>query len=251
MKPLNLDDVREYVNVNIEYFYQHQIASLEQLKLSHLLQRNPHLFMSRDVLRVGDLMKDLLMTFLASSEDQHFTSFLRGLALFVGSKACDAHKSAAPGVDLEFVNQGTHYIVCVKSGLNWETSSQHEKTVQDLDKTVIQAEQASEELKIQPVLGICYGKMFTTYTPDGYLKVVGQNFWHLISENESLYTEVVVPIGDRARKYDEAFDLKRACALNRFTKEFLETFCDDTNGTDWMKLLTFNSGNYDLEGFPQ
>jgi hypothetical protein len=50
MKPLNLDDVREYASTNIEYFYQCRIASLKQLKLSRLLQRNPYLFGSKDIL---------------------------------------------------------------------------------------------------------------------------------------------------------------------------------------------------------
>ncbi|MCP4361921.1 MAG: hypothetical protein GY796_28245, partial [Chloroflexi bacterium] len=39
----------------------------------------------------------------------------------------------------------------------------------------------------------------------GYLKVVGQNFWYLISENKDLYTDIIEPIGYRAKQHNEAF----------------------------------------------
>jgi len=114
MNLLNLDDVCEYVNTNIVYFHQRRIASLEQLTLNRLLQKNPYLFKAKSITTAGDLMKDLLAAFLSSSEEKHFGDFLEGLALFVAGKTCDAHKSAAPGVDLEFVNRDTHYIVSIK-----------------------------------------------------------------------------------------------------------------------------------------
>ena len=37
--------------------------------------------------------------------------------------------------------------------------------------------------------------------------------------------------------------------VNRFTKEFIDRFCDDTGAIDWVKLVGFNSGNYDLDKF--
>ncbi len=251
MKPLNLDDVREYASTNIEYFYQCRIASLKQLKLSRLLQRNPYLFGSKDILIAWDLMEDLLTRFLTSSEDKYFTNFLKGLAFFVADKTCNARKSAMPGVDLEFVNHGTYYIVSVKSGLNWENSSRHRKFVQGLGKATSQVRQEQVTLAVQPVLGICYGKMHTTNTPDGYLKVVGRNFWYLISESETLYTDIIEPIGYRIREYIDTFDLRDSGILNRFTKEFMEKFCNDTGTIDWLKVVTFNSGNYDLEELSQ
>lgn len=118
MKPLNLDDVCEYVNANIVHFHQRRIASLEQLTLNRLLQKNPYLFKAKNIAAPWDLIEDLLSAFLSSSEEKHFGDFLEGLALFVASKTCDAHKSAAPGVDMEFVNRDTHYIVSIKSGPN-------------------------------------------------------------------------------------------------------------------------------------
>ena len=37
--------------------------------------------------------------------------------------------------------------------------------------------------------------------------------------------------------------------INRFTKLFIDKFCDDMGTIDWVKLVEFNSGNYDLDKF--
>jgi hypothetical protein len=50
-------------------------------------------------------------------------------------------------------------------------------------------------------------------------------------------------------KYNDAFDKEKARVVNRFTKEFIGRFCDDTGAIDWVKLVGFNSGNYDLDTF--
>lgn len=40
-----------------------------------------------------------------------------------------------------------------------------------------------------------------------------------------------------------------ARAANRFTLEFIGGFCDESGAIDWVKLVEFNSGNYDLDEF--
>lgn len=117
-----------------------------------------------------------------------------------------------------------------------------------LQKAVIRVKQSQHGANVQPVLGICYGKTRTNYLR-GYLKVVGQNFWYLISENEDLYTDIIEPIGYRAKEHNDAFDKEKAGVVNRFTKEFIDRLCDDTGAIDWVKLVGFNSGNYDLDKF--
>lgn len=99
------------------------------------------------------------------------------------------------------------------------------------------------------MLGICYGKAKTGYLR-GYLKVVGQNFWYLISENKNLYTDIIEPIGYRAEELNEAFIQEQTRITDRFTRQFIERFCDETGAIDWVKLVEFNSGNYDLDRFP-
>ena len=114
---------------------------------------------------------------------------------------------------------------------------------------VIRVRQSRIATRVEPVLGICYGKTRTAYTKRGYLKVIGQNFWYLISENKNLYTDIVEPIGHRAKEHNNAFEKEKDKIINRFTREFLTEFCDPSGVIDWVKLVQFNSGNYDLDQF--
>ena len=249
MRPLDLDKVREYVNSNILYFHQRRITLLEQLALNRLLQKNPYLFKAKHITTAGELIESLLGAFLSSSEEKLFGDFLEGLAVFIAGQTCGGHKSAAQGVDLEFINTGVHYVVSIKSGKNWGNSLQHQRLAQDLRNAVIRIRQSHTALNVQPVLGICYGKTRTNYMKAGYLKVVGQNFWYLISENKDLYTDIIEPIGYRAREHNEVFYTEHGKVINRFTRQFIEGFCDGSGAIDWVKLVEFNSGNYDLDEF--
>ena len=248
MKPLNLDDIREYVNENIVDFHRRKIKSLEELRLEKLLTKNPYLFKAKNIDTAGELITNLLEAFLSSSEEKLFGDFLEGLAVFIAQKTCEGHKSTAPGVDLEFFNRSVHYVVSVKSGPNWGNSSQQTKLERDLQTAVARVKQLKRGTNIQPVLGICYGKTKTSYVR-GYLKVVGQNFWYLISENKDLYTDIIEPIGHRAKEHNENFIGERSRVINLFTKQFIDRFCDSTGAIDWVKLVEFNSGNYDLDEF--
>ena len=248
MNPLDLDEVREYVNENVVDFHQRRIGSLEELRLEKLLKKNPYLFKAKNIITAGELITGLLEAFLSSSEEKLFGDFLEGLAIFIAQKTCDGHKSAAPGVDLEFFNKNVHYVVSVKSGTNWGNSSQQSKLEQDLKNAVVRVKQSNRGANVQPVLGICYGKTKTSYVR-GYLKVVGQNFWYLISEDRDLYTDIIEPIGHKAKEHNETFLLERSRVINRFTKLFIDKFCDDRGTINWVKLVEFNSGNYDLDKF--
>lgn len=248
MESLNLDDVREYVNQNIVDFHRRRIKSLEELTLVKLLRKNPYLFKAKNINTAGQLIDGLLNAFLSSSEEKLFGDFLEDLAVFVAGKTCNGHKSAATGVDLEFFNKGIHYVVSIKSGPNWGNSSQQTKLQQDLQKAVTTVKQARFGTNVQAVLGICYGKTRTNYVR-GYLKVVGQNFWYLISENKHLYTDIIEPIGHRAKQHNDDFAHEKARVTNKFTKKFIDGFCDETGAIDWVKLVEWNSGNFDLDSF--
>ncbi|HEY85288.1 MAG TPA: cytosolic protein [Chloroflexi bacterium] len=248
MEALNLDEVREYVNENIVDFHRRRIKSLEELTLKKLIKKNPYLFKAKNITTAGQLIEGLLDAFLSSSEEKLFGDFLEGLAIFIAGKTCSGHKSAATGVDLEFINNSVHYVVSVKSGPNWGNSSQQNKLQQDLQKAVTTLKQSRFGVNVQAVLGICYGKTRTGYLR-GYLKIVGQNFWYFISEDKDLYTDIIEPIGYRARQHNDAFNEEKSRVVNRFTRAFIEEFCDETGAIDWVRLVEWNSGNFDLDKF--
>lgn len=248
MKPLNLEEVRDYVNEHIVDFHQRRINSLETLTLERLLNKNPYLFRAKNITTAGELVIGLLEAFLSSSEEKLFGDFLEGLAVFVSGKTCDGHKSAAPGVDLEFINRGIHYVVSIKSGPNWGNSSQQKRLEEDLRNAVMRIKQLHRGANVQAVLGICYGKVKTRHLR-GYLKVVGQNFWYLISEDKNLYTDIIEPIGHKAREHNMAFQLQKSGIINRFTRSFVDQFCDAKGNINWVALVAASSGNFDLDEY--
>lgn len=249
MRPLNLNEVNAFVNDNIVSFHQNRLRVLTELKLGKLLKKNPYLFKAKNITTSSELIRGFLEAYLSSSEEKFFGDFLEDLALFVAQKTADGQKSTAQGVDLEFVNDGIHYIVSIKSGPNWGNSSQQDKLEQDLKNTVRRVKQSQFGANVQPVLGICYGKTRTNFLR-GYLKVVGQNFWTLISENESLYTDIVEPIGYRAQQHNDKFRKEMGGVVNKLSAEFTSLFCDPVTGViDWVKLVEHSCGNYDLDKF--
>lgn len=248
MHPLDLEKVCDFVNQNVVDFHQRRIKSLEDLKLDKLLTKNPYLFKAKNITTGGELISGLLEAFLSSSEEKLFGDFLEGLAVFIAEMTCGGHKSSAPGVDLELINKEVHYIISIKSGPNWGNSSQQDKLEQDLKNAVIRVKQSKRGVNVQPVLGICYGKTKTSYLR-GYMKVVGQNFWYLISENENLYTDIIEPVGYRAKEHNESFLIEKSKLINRFTRQFIDRFCDENGVIDWVKLVECNSGNFDLDQF--
>jgi hypothetical protein len=246
MELLNLAEVSTFVNENISVFHENKLKTLRLINLKELLKKkNPYLFRAKNIMLASELVKGVLEAFLSSSEEKLFGDFLEELAVFISSKTCGGRKSAATGIDMEFENDGTLYLVSVKSGPNWGNSSQQRRQEQDFKNAVKVLKQSKYTRNVQPVLGICYGKVKTSHLR-GYLKVVGQNFWYLISENENLYTDIIEPLGHRAKQHNDKFHRQKNKIVNLFTKEFLNSFCQ--NGEiGWKKLVEFNSGNLDLK----
>ncbi len=74
------------------------------------------------------------------------------------------------------------------------------------------------------------------------MKIVGQNFWYLLSEDENLYTDIIEPLGYRAKEHNDKFKKEKDRAINMFTQQFMGEFCDEGN-INWAKIVEFNSGN--------
>ena len=80
-------------------------------------------------------------------------------------------KSAAQGIDLEFVNHNTHYIVSIKSGPNW---GQPVRNIACRSGSARRRDSAMRQSRwpsmCNPFLAFCYGKNELNSQTDGYLK---------------------------------------------------------------------------------
>lgn len=241
MKKLNLKDISQFVEQNIGTFHQKRIQSLDTLKLSDVLKRkNPYLFKAKYVLTAEQIIRGIVDAHISSSEEGIFGDWLEGLAIFINGKTYKGRKSGITGIDLEFDKGGVRYIITIKSGPNWGNSSQVAKMVSDFKTAKKTLRTSNSQLNITAVNGCCYGR---DNKPDkgDYYKYCGQKFWEFISGDKELYTEIIEPLGHKAREKNDDFMKSYSQMINKFTKEFTNYYCDNNGNIDWKKLVEFNS----------
>lgn len=243
--PLQMNEIRDYIQSHINQFHERRAESLRKLKLIQILKRkNPYLFRAKNINTFHELVKHLLDAHLSSQEETIFGEFLENLAVFVCSQTYQGRKSSAEGIDLEFSKDGTHYLVSIKSGPNWGNSSQVKKMVENFKKAQRILRSNNPGIHIQAVNGCCYGKDANPDKGD-YLKLCGQAFWEFISGNSRLYIDLIEPLGWQAKQKNDEFYQEYDRILNQFTIEFANQFSLDGK-IDWEKLVKINSGKESL-----
>ena len=241
MKKLNLKDVTQYVEKNIGTFHEKRIQSLDGLKLTQVLKRkNPYLFKAKYVLTAEKIINGIVDAHISSNEETIFGDWLEGLAIFINGKVYDGRKSGIPNIDLEFDNNGTRYIVTIKSGPNWGNSSQIKKMASDFKTAKKTLRTSNSNLNIVAVNGCCYGR---DNKPDkgDYFKYCGQKFWEFISGDTNLYIELIEPLGHKAKERNDDFVKSYSQMINKFTKEFTTDFCDENGAIKWNEIVELNS----------
>ncbi|MDR0667533.1 MAG: cytosolic protein [Prevotellaceae bacterium] len=242
MAPLKIENITQYVEENIGVFHQKRIDALNRLKLKTVLKKkNPYLFKAKYVLTAEQIIKGLSDAFISSNEETIFGDWLEGLAIFINYKTYGGWKSGITGIDLEFDKDNTRYIVSIKSGPNWGNSGQVAKMKSDFITAIRTLRTSNSGIIITAVNGCCYG---VDRHPDKgtYFKYCGQKFWQFISGEATLFTDIIEPLGHKAKEKNDAFIESYAKMVNKFTKEFTNDFCDDSGLIDWTKLVEFNSG---------
>jgi hypothetical protein len=248
MEKLNLKDVLQYVEDNIGVFHQRRIQSLDGLKLAQVLKRkNPYLFKAKYVLTAEQIVRGIVDAHISSNEEGIFGDWLEGLAIFINSRVFGGRKSSADGIDLEFENAGKYYIVNIKSGPNWGNKSQKDKMISDFADAKRRLATSGHRADVVCVNGCCYGRDKTPHKfpkkGTDYFKYCGQSFWEFISGDGTLYTEIIEPLGYKAKEKNDDFIKSYSKMINKFTREFSNTFCQENGDIDWEKLVQFNSGS--------
>ena len=241
------EQIAAWVGQHIGEFHAKRLINLGALDLRKLLKRkNPYLFRAKNVLSASDIVVTLLDAHLSSQEETLFGDFLEKLAVWINAAVFSGRKSSTIGIDLEFDRDGIRYVLAIKSGPNWANSSQ----IRAMRSSFLKARQAlrtgdNPNLHVEAINGCCYGRCETDC--GDYRKLCGQSFWSFISGSDSLYTDIVEPLGHQAAERDEAFRAEYAKVVNRFTGELIADFCDPDGALDWERLLKFNSGRDGLK----
>jgi len=235
--------VEGYVRDNISTFHQDRIQKLKELKLNKLLKRkNPYLYKAKDLNTPGAVVESLASAFMSSAEETMFGDWLEGLAIFVANEVYGGVKSSALGIDLEMDKDGVHYFVSIKSGPNWSNSSSLKK----LKEYFVQAQRvyrtSGNKIPSQGIEGCCYGIDRTPNKNDGHLKLCGELFWKFISGLDSMYTDIIEPLGTDATSQNEEYKKEYDKMITRFTMAFGKKYADKDGNLKWDKIVELNSG---------
>lgn len=237
MSLISKKHLTDFIERSVPSFHQNRLENLAGLKLEKVLGRkNPYLFKAKHIENAGGLVKQLLDAHLSSQEETVFGDFLESLAIFLCLKTYGGRKSTTEGIDLEFERDGKRYIVSIKSGPHWGNSQQ----IKRMRDNFRQAKRIAKDPSLIAVNGCCYGRD-TKYDKGDYLKLCGQSFWELVSGNDSMYQDIVEPLGHRARERNEAFGKEYEKVANRFTAEFIRDYCTEEGAINWEKIVAFNS----------
>jgi hypothetical protein len=242
MERITKKEIIDFIEPNIQQFHKRRLDNLTDLQLKKILSRkNPYLFRAKNQNTAQDLVKTILDAHLSSQEEGIFGGFLEELAIFICSKVFEGRKSSSEGIDLEFSKDGAIYIVSIKSGPNWGNSRQIARMKDDFKRAKRILGTNTSKQKVVAVNGCCYGKDSKPDKGD-YLKLCGQMFWEFISGDETLYTDIIEPLGHKAKEKNEKFSEEYAKVINKFTREFATEYCDERGSILWEKLVKFNSG---------
>jgi hypothetical protein len=240
--------IQEYVNQKLSELHQLRIDSIKEIDFNSLLKLDSYLFKARDKFVTWKVISTLLDEYLAISEEKFYEDFFKDLVVFIVEKVHGGCEASIDGLDLELNKDGVHYLVTIKLGPRWVSGSEQGKIEQKLKIAEEIIKHKKLGINVQSVLGICFGK--SKYSSQrGYLYLVGRDFWQLVSDDENLYADVIGPIDGRLREKDDIYHQEKSKAENRFTRQFVDEFCNVDGSIDWPKLVEFNSGNFDLDRF--
>lgn len=96
MNTININELEEYVNVNIVGFHSKRLSAVSKMTLNDLITKNPYLFRAKNTITASQLIESTMSAFLSSSEEKVFGDFLEELAIFIASKTCNGRKSHFP-----------------------------------------------------------------------------------------------------------------------------------------------------------
>jgi hypothetical protein len=220
-----------------------RLATLEALRLSTLLNKNPYLYQSHGHTRPEDLVDALLAARISSSDETIFgNDFFEPLALWSAQAANvpgrSVNVSDAAGADITMTDDKFYYAIAVKSGTNIFNSQSSQG--QNTEFVANQGRMKKLGKSFIPLIGYGYGRK--KHDPDTAVdKKAGQDFWHLLTGESDFYLRISTAIaacaGGNKVIYSQAYEARRATLV----KEFFSEFTDTSGQVDWLKLVALNS----------
>ena len=92
MNPIDVDQVKPFIDKQFDDFYVHQLQELRSLTLSQLIRNeNPYQLSWNRILTVQDFVKYLVISQKVPQEELFFDSLLTELAIFICNKVYEGN----------------------------------------------------------------------------------------------------------------------------------------------------------------
>jgi len=154
--------------------------------------------------------------------------------------ASNGKVAEAEGVDLTVESKDQFLAVAVKSGPNWGNADQHKR--QSTNFNALRNRLYKIKKQFDPLCGQAYGRQASEPTSNvRYRRRSGQAFWAEITGDPDFYLKLVRLMKDVPAKNRQKYQPIWNRAVNRFTAEFVQEFCNPNGSINWEKLVAFSS----------
>lgn len=241
---MNTEELEKLIAKCLKDFYIRRSNKIQELKLKEVLaKKNPYLFRATGIEKASEIVEDILKAFISSSDEGIFgDSFFEPIAKIVlGGIA-----SPSSGVDVVAESEKTYKAIAVKSGPNWGNASQLNKQNQDF--IALQSRMYKIQKQFDPVIGHGYGRLNNHPKGKIYRNSSGQTFWTELTGDADFYLKLIRLMKDEPQKHRPEYKLAWDAAINRFTGEFIQEFCDERGMIDWEKLAIYVSSSERIKG---
>lgn len=220
-------------------FYRRRISTLNGLQLMKALRKkNPYLFKAVGTEKASEIVENMLLAYMSSSDEGIFgDAFFEPLALFVSG----GEPAPSSGVDIVLQDEKRYRAFAVKSGTSVYNSSSKKK--QELDFNALRNRMFKLQKIFDPIIGYAYGRKSQRQGASSFRELAGQEFWREVSGDPNFYLEIVRLMRDLPNKHAVEFKEAWDHAVNRFTRDFAEEFCDRDGVILWERIVEFNSSS--------
>lgn len=232
-------ELEQKISELLDDFYKRRIEKIKTLKLKHTLSRkNPYLYRAIGVQKASEIVEGLLSAYMSSSDEGIFgDAFFEPLAKFASGGVI----SPSEGVDVACESEAVYSAIAVKSGINVFNAQSRRRQIDDFK--ALENRLRKLQKHYDPIVGYCYGKKQQRKNFKApFRELAGQVFWEMITGDPDFYLKIIRMMKEKPQEHLIEFKTAWDAAINRFTNEFFEEFCNTEGTVNWEKLLEFNSG---------
>jgi len=224
--------------------YLRRFVQLRSLTLTKLLNKNPYLYRAVGIQRPDHLLDGLLTARISSSDETIFgNEFFEPLALWAAQNAKiegrHASVGAGAGQDISIESATEYFAISVKSGKNIFNSQSDKGQKAEFEQ--LEARMKKLKKAFHKVVGFGYGRQAQPKIPKPVMKLAGQDFWQLLTDESNFYVRISDAISAPAAAHKAAFEGELLKKHSELLRQFMLDYVEVDGSVRWQKVVEFNS----------